>query len=687
MKKLFKKLRSDLSFSVITGIVTYTLVFGLIIVVISNVNFINTFKAEYSETTYHMADAASSLVEGDYLQYFRDGKNKLEYSRTQRELDVCCQKMFVSLIYVIMVDTSDYGRYVSIFNSVNNDVDNTSYTPWELGHERETTNDEYREKYKALYEEGHTYETVWRLKSTGNPRPHNSHITTMVPIKDHSNKVVGILCMQRPSGELMDKMRPYLITVTISSLLLATVFNVMISLFIKKRIIKPVNDVSSEATRFASEGTKGTLRNDISHYKVFSDLSASINDMETKLTQYIDEITSITAEKERISAELDVAKRIQADMLPSIFPPFPDRNEFDIYASMTPAKEVGGDFYNFFFIDRDHLALVIADVSGKGIPAALFMMVTSIIISDIAKTGAPPSDVLTKANDRICSHNQADMFVTVWLGVLEISTGRLISANAGHEDPAICRKNGEFELIESKHGLMIGTIEGIVYKDFEFRLNSGDKLFLYTDGVHEATNEQDQMFRISRMIDSLNAYKDQSPTEILKGVHKSVNEFVGNAPQFDDLTMLCIEMKKKSLSESLTVDASLDNLDKADGFVSRVLDNLGCDRSIKKQISLAFEECFVNIVSYAYGKKRGRVEIAAEGNSSEITILLRDNGIPYDPLKNSEPDLSLSAQDRQIGGLGIFLTKQNMDHVSYSYKGNQNILIMKKSLIRGEQNE
>lgn len=687
MKKFLKKISGSLSFNVIGGFVGYTIIFGLIIVTISNIIFINTFKAEYAETTYHMADAASALVDGAYIPYFLKGENKLEYSRIQRELDVCCEKMFVSIIYVIAVDQSDYGSYISVFNSVNNEVDNTNYVPWELGYKRETSNDEYKQKYKALYEQGSTYETVYRIRSNGNERPHNSHITTVVPIKNHTGEVVALLCMQRPLDELMDKMFPYLVTVSISAFMFANIFNVLISLFIKYRIIKPVSEVSEEALRFAEEGTKGNLRNDISNYKVFSDLSTSINSMETDLTQYIEDITSITAEKERIGAELDIAKRIQFDMLPSIFPPFPDRKEFDIYASMTPAKEVGGDFYNFFFIDDDHLALVIADVSGKGIPAALFMMVTSIIISDIAKTGKTPSEVLTKANERICSHNKADMFVTVWLGVLEISTGRLISSNAGHEDPAVCRKNGDFELWKSKHGLMLGTLEGIKYADFEFRLNKGDKLFLYTDGVHEATNEQDEMFRIDCMLDALNSYKEKSPTEILKGMHNSINTFVGDAPQFDDLTMLCIEMKDDFVSESLTLDATLDNLDKADSFVGGVLDKLGCDSGIKKQIALAFEECFVNIVSYAYGDNCGKAEITVEGDRSKVTLILKDSGSPFDPLDNPDPDLSLSVQDREIGGLGVYLTKKSMDSVAYEYTDNQNVLTMEKRLTGGVGSE
>ena len=211
---------------------------------------------------------------------------------------------------------------------------------------------------------------------------------------------------------------------------------------------------------------------------------------------------------------------------------------------MTPAKEVGGDFYNFFLIDDDHLAMVIGDVSGKGVPAALFMMVTNILISERTQMGGTPGEILTFVNNSICEHNKADMFVTLWLGILELSTGRITAANAGHDDAAVYRKNGSFELYKTKHGFVAGAMPGIEYKNFEFQLEKGDKLFLYTDGVPEATDKNNQMYTMGRMVDALNEYKEQSPREILNGIHRSVNEFVGDAPQFDDLTMLCVELKE-----------------------------------------------------------------------------------------------------------------------------------------------
>ena len=248
-------------------------------------------------------------------------------------------------------------------------------------------------------------------------------------------------------------------------------------------------------------------------------------------------------EQERIVKELSTARQIQKSVLPHIFPPFPDRAEIDLFATMDPAKDVGGDFYDFYFIDEDHLCLVIADVSGKGIPAALFMMLSKRILEDLARQEPTPSTILEKTNDLLCDNNQAEMFVTVWLGILEISTGKLTAANAGHEFPAICEKGGSFELYKDKHGFVVGGMEGVHYKGYDLQLNPGDKLFVYTDGVPEATDGSGEMFGTDRMIETLSSCTDNTPKEILQGVRNAVDSFVGDAEQFDDLTMMCLEYK------------------------------------------------------------------------------------------------------------------------------------------------
>ena len=255
-------------------------------------------------------------------------------------------------------------------------------------------------------------------------------------------------------------------------------------------------------------------------------------------------------ESSRIETELNMASSIQADMLPSIYPAFPERPEFDIYASMDPAKEVGGDFYDFFLVDDDHLCMVMADVSGKGVPAALFMMASKIILQNNAMLGKSPAQILMDANTAICSNNREEMFVTVWLGILELSTGKLTAANAGHEYPAMRNANGQFELIKDKHGFVIGGMEGLRYKEYELQMERGSKLFLYTDGVPEATNAEDELFGAERMIDALNTDATATPEKILKQVRSAVDDFVKDAEQFDDLTMLCLEYRGGKQNET-----------------------------------------------------------------------------------------------------------------------------------------
>lgn len=249
------------------------------------------------------------------------------------------------------------------------------------------------------------------------------------------------------------------------------------------------------------------------------------------------------AEVTRLDTELSMATRIQADMLPNEFPAFPDRKEFDIFASMDPAKEVGGDFYDFFMVDDDHLGMVMADVSGKGVPAALFMMSSKILLKNYVLMTKDPKSALEKTNYQICQNNREGMFVTVWLGILDLKTGILTAANAGHEQPALKEPDGSFALYKDKHGIMVGYMDMVKYRTYELTLKKGSKLFLYTDGVAEATDANEELFGTARMIEALRRAENGTPKEILAEVRKSVDGFVQDAPQFDDLTMLCLEYK------------------------------------------------------------------------------------------------------------------------------------------------
>ena len=314
----------------------------------------------------------------------------------------------------------------------------------------------------------------------------------------------------------------------------------MISAFsITGRIIDPLNTITR---RVASLGVRNRQFKMEDVYRTGDEievLAESFAKQSALNMLYIDQIKQVTAEKERIGAELDMASKIQASQLPRLFPAFPNRKEFSLYASMTPAKEVGGDFYDFFMIDQDHIALVMADVSGKGVPAALLMMVARVLIKSSLQNGKGPAEALESVNNQLCESNDAGFFVTMWVAVLEISTGKGIASNAGHEHPVLRRAGGSYELVIYKHSMPVGTMEGIRFRQHEFCLNPGDSIFVYTDGVAEASNRANELYGTERMLSALNSEPDAQPVQILTNVMDDINGFVDGAEQFDDITMLC----------------------------------------------------------------------------------------------------------------------------------------------------
>ena len=351
--------------------------------------------------------------------------------------------------------------------------------------------------------------------------------------------------------ELFQEHRSFLIRSVLSVLGLTLAASFLSAFLLRNGVTRPISRLAEATTGFVP-GPDGMYsadrisRVEIRSHDEIGELSRDIRSMQEQIVESTRSLTEMTAEKERIRTELSMANRIQESMLPSIFPAYPDRPEFDLFASMDPAKEVGGDFYDFFLVDDDHLALVMADVSGKGVPAALFMMVSKTILKNSAMMGKSAGEILTVTNEMICSNNRMQMFVTVWFGILEISTGRIVAANAGHEYPALRRSGGGFELYKDRHGFVLGGMEGVHYKEYELILQPGDKLFLYTDGVPEATGNGREFFGTERMIDALTNCADARPKDILAGVRSAVDTFTGDAEQFDDLTMMCLEYRGAS---------------------------------------------------------------------------------------------------------------------------------------------
>ena len=307
---------------------------------------------------------------------------------------------------------------------------------------------------------------------------------------------------------------------------------------------KPLKQIKENVQEYAETKNSEKVRAQLSEIRFkneFGDLARGVSAMTEEIDSHLLEIQKITTEREHISAELNIARKIQADMLPNIFPPFPQISSFDIHATMRPAKEVGGDFYDFFMVDKTHVALVIADVSGKGVPAALFMVISKTMIKNRAMLGGTPGEILRDVNDQLCANNASDFFVTVWMAIIDVETGNGVSVNAGHEHTVIRRAGENYNLLRYQHSLPLAIMEGTKFKEREFKLNPGDRIFVYTDGVPEATNQKDELFGTDRMLSSLNQHSEFSLEDILRQLQDDIDIFAEGAMQFDDITMLVFD--------------------------------------------------------------------------------------------------------------------------------------------------
>jgi len=404
------------------------------------------------------------------------------------------------------------------------------------------------------------------------------------------------------------------------------------------------------------------------------------NDELGVIGESINDMTKSLKEKDRIGAELNVATNIQANMLPSIFPAFPEHDEFDIYATMSPAKEVGGDFYDYFMIDDSHVAMLVGDVSGKGVPAALFMVTAKTLIKDHSQMGLQPAEVFTRVNRILCEGNEAGLFVTGWMAVVDLKTGEMTYVNAGHNPPLLMH-NGSFEYLVSKPGLVLAGLDTMKYRQASLILNPGDRLFLYTDGVTEATNLSKELYGEVRLKRFINGHKTENVQELLRNIRKEVDNFANGADQFDDITMLIFDYQSKaggSMIEKIFAaeDASLES---AMAFLEEEMEKAEVPMKASMQMSVALEELFVNVAHYAYPGRKGDVKMGVSIENNLITLSLKDSGIPFDPTGKEDPDITLKAEDRSIGGLGIFMVKKTMNTVDYEYKDGMNILTITKS--------
>lgn len=411
---------------------------------------------------------------------------------------------------------------------------------------------------------------------------------------------------------------------------------------------------------------------DVRSSEEFALLSDDINSTVHTLKTYIAEAES------RIDRELAFARQIQQAALPSVFPPYPGRKEFSLYAIMQAAKEVGGDFYDFFLTGEDKLAVLVADVSGKGIPAAMFMMNAKTTIKNLAERGLPVNEVLTGANERLCANNETGMFVTAWIGIIDLVTGHVSFANAGHNPPYVIRNDAGVTMLKSRPGFVLGGIEGTRYKEQGFDLKPGERLFLYTDGVTEAVNPAMELFGEKRLEGALQAYRRVSAEELLPSVRAEVSAFAELAEQADDITMLIFDWHGQS--SALTVAATTEQADRIGAFLTEQLEAAGAKPKATTQILVAADEIVSNIIKFAYPAESGNITVTAHAEDTAFCVTFSDDGVAFNPLDQPEPDTTLPAEQRTVGGLGIFIVKKTMDEVLYERKGERNVLTLRKDI-------
>ena len=518
------KIKQSVSKKALLSIVIYTLFFSFIICVAGSYIFYRVTGKLYNDKGYVVANIILNDIDHDKIAEYTQTWEADEYYHEMEEyLHDIEEYSGAAYIYIAVPYQDGTMRYVYDSDTYIGDSDPIAAS--------------FEEIWNS-YTKGVKPDSYLIRKS----KKYGFLTSSCLPVKDSTGSTIALLFVDTHMEEILSTLLTFVLHMVVISLILLVIFCQFNWSAMRKNFITPVMKIKSNVGKFVENNAQ--LDDSLTEIKTgdeIEDLAMSVYDMEKDIVNYIDNLQTITAEKERISSELNVAKRIQLGILPREFPPFPDRREFDIYATMDPAKEVGGDFYDFYLLDEDHLAMIMADVSGKGIPAALFMGLTKTLIKNRSIMGSnlSTSSILHDVNNQICESNDAEMFVTIWFCILEISTGKLTVTNAGHEHPVLKHEGGDYKLKTYKHSPAIATFPGIQFEEHEYQLEPGDCLFVYTDGVPEATNAEDKLFGTDRLIKALNREPDASAEKLLANVKKDIDEFVGDAPQFDDITMMC----------------------------------------------------------------------------------------------------------------------------------------------------
>ena len=523
-----QKKRSSIGNRILFGIIVFALLLIVAISVPVGLGVYYMRLNDYTESAFTYTREAAGMIEGDRIAGYLETGEKDEYYNTVLAYLNSAQKESTIKYYYVFVPYENDLVYV--WDAVNEDG------ACELGE-----HEEYMEGGKEAVEKIYRKDPPEEIKVTKDDK-YGFIASAFSPVFNSAGEPVAVVGVDLSMPGLAAMIRHFIAAVVLIIAIASALMMAVSYIYLRRRLIDPIRLLTEKAGEMVDNlESDETVSIDIHTNDELETLSESFVKMDVDLRKFISKLESVTAEKEGIGAELNIAANIQASMLPRIFPPFPERKEFDIYASMNPAKEVGGDFYDFFLIDDDHLGIVIADVSGKGVPAALFMAISKVLIKNCALPGMTPGEVLETVNERLCRSNDTGLFVTVWFAIIEISTGKGMSANAGHEHPALYKQSSDtFELIKYKHSPAVAVMEGLVFRDREFKVEPGDIIFVYTDGVTEASDSKNVLFGEDRLAAALNKCPVKEPRDILLSVGESIDEFVGDADQFDDITMLSL---------------------------------------------------------------------------------------------------------------------------------------------------
>lgn len=482
-------------------------------------------------------------------------------------------------------------------------------------------------------------------------------------VKTLDNDMVVIVCV--PKSEIFSLVVAQVIALFIILILISVIISLFLYIGLNNNITRPINILVDIANKISEGNLNMSIR--ITKPKEFARLASTFDKMAK-------DIKNITKQREKIEAELNLAKEIQASSLPNIFPPYPERYDFDIFASMDPALNVGGDFYDFYQLDENRFLFMVADVSGKGVPAALFMMIVKTIVSGIMQYVDDLPYAIKSINERIYANNKRHFFVTMLLGIMDLKTNKLSLINCGHNPPLIRRKDGDFEYMELEPNMVLGAIGDFEFKIKEIDFNSCDEIFMYTDGVTEAMDKDDNLYGEKRLVDVLNKNKMISLRHKCENVKQDIENYSNGVSQSDDITMLVFKYYGKY--ETYRNVASKDNYKLFLLWLSDRLDLLDVPNDKRQNIELSFEEIYTNIFSYAYPPFEGEVEMSIKKENDDIVLKFVDWGIPYNPLEKPDPDINLPPDERPVGGLGVFMVKQLSKSIEYEYK-DANILTVK----------